>query len=134
MFVKRFVRIAGDPKECCFGSWSSEGDQFASTGSDPDLGRFARLFEAFCEGTQGGVVSAGTERSEVQDTADVAASAGDEAFAALLAAVAVEGSNADQGGDLLAVELAQFGDLGDERHASDRSDAGHALEQLQLVV
>ena len=31
------------------------------------------------------------------------------------AAVAIEGSQADEGGDLLTVELAEFGDVGDER-------------------
>ena len=49
-----------------------------------------------------------------------------------LATVAVEGGDADQGRDLAPVDLAQFGQLGEQDARDLRSDAGHALQELVL--
>ena len=49
-----------------------------------------------------------------------------------MAAVAVEGGDADQGRDLASVDLAQFGQLGEQGARELRSDAGHALQELVL--
>lgn len=65
---------------------------------------------------------------DVEDASDFGASALDHAFAAEGAAVASEGGEADEAGDLLGVEGAEFGKIGDEGGGEDGTDALEAGE------
>ena len=62
------------------------------------------LSESIGEGFDDGIATSGRERGHVEDAADGFSSAADDAFALVLAAVVVEGSDADEGRDLLSVE------------------------------
>ena len=70
----------------------------------------------------------GDLRGHIQDVAQGGASAADGAFAEVFSGVAVEGRHADQGGELAAVGLAEFVELGDEGRGKDRPDAGDRAE------
>ena len=50
-----------------------------------------------------------------------------------VAAVTIEGSQGDQGGDFLPVEVSQFGQLCQQRDGRDISDAGHTLEEAGFL-
>src|SRR5712692_37415 len=82
------------------------------------------------EGANHGIVAASAECGHVEWLADVSAAAPDKAFATNGSGVCGEGSDAYEGGDLLSVELAEFGDLGQSCEAHDTADAGDALEQI----
>ena len=79
---------------------------------DGDEGHFPRLAggsEPLIKAGQEGVVARRDQRRHIQRRPDGGAPAPDPAAAAELAAVAVEGRDADQGRDGAAVECAQFG-------------------------
>ena len=54
----------------------------------------------------------------------------DLALTAIVAAVPVHRGNPGQGGDLVAIDLAEFGQLGDQGAGDDIADAGHALQEI----
>jgi len=58
------------------------------------------------------VVTTGHQRGHVQNGANDAPAAAGEAFAAHRAAVTIDRSDADQGGDGLSADLAEFGQAG----------------------
>ena len=76
-----------------------EGDLFGLPGGD----------ETLIEGADDGIVARGGERTHVEHGADRRAAAPDAAMAAPRAAVAGEGGDADQGGDLFMTEAAELG-------------------------
>jgi hypothetical protein len=71
------------------------------------------------------------ERRHVQDVPHGTPSAADHSATAQGTTVAVEGRDADQGGNLPAVEVAQFGQVGNEPQHGDRTHAG---DRPQLSV
>ena len=97
------------------------------------IGGFALLAEPLVEAPDLRIVSAGHQGRHVQRRPHIAASAADHAFAPVLPAVVVHGRHAHQAGDLASVELAQFGQGGQQHLAGGRADAWHALEQLVLL-
>ena len=92
------------------------------------------LSESIGEGLDDGVAASGSQGRHVEDTADGFSSAADGAFALVLSAVTIEGSQADEGGDLLAVEFAQFGDIGDEGGGSDAAESWDRLYELGFLA
>jgi hypothetical protein len=70
------------------------------------------------------------EGRHVQRRPDWRAAAPDQALAFQGSAVAGQGSHADEGGDLFAVESAEFGQAADEGAAQDRPDAGRGTQQI----
>ena len=113
-------------------------DELSHDGDDGDLGRLSIGQEALCEGLQGGIGSFGGEGGQVEQAARAAPAAGDEAGAAMLAAVAVEGGDPDQGGGLSAFHGAELGHSHDESGRDNGADAGQAEQQtiagLQVLV
>ena len=107
--------------------------QLAHAGGDHDLERLAGGFQTLGEGAEDRVVSACGQRGHVEHAADRGTPAPDRTFAAEAAAVPVEGRHPHQGGDLLAVDLAQLGQLGEERGSGHRPDARHAPQAIHFV-
>jgi len=91
------------------------------------------LSESIREGFDDGVASSGRERGHVKGAADGFSSAGDGAFALVLPAVVVEGSDADEGRDLLPVEGSEFGEIGDEGGGSDSAEPGYGLDEFGFL-
>ena len=92
------------------------------------------LSEPLSEGFDDGVATFGGQGSHVEDAADGLTSAGDGAFTLEGAAISIEGSQADESRDLLAVQLAKFGDIGDDGGGGDAPQAGHRLDELSFVA
>src|SRR4051794_11390695 len=81
-----------------------------------------------------GFVTAGDEGCEEQGAAHALAAAADHALALPLAGLAGVGRKACEAGDLLLVEGAELGQLGDEGSGDDRPDAGDGGEEVLLVA
>src|SRR5215212_10338554 len=90
--------------------------------------------EVIAEGFEDGVVTAGDEGCEEQGAAHALAAAADHALALPLAGLAGVGRKACEAGDLLLVEGAELGQLGDEGSGDDRPDAGDGGEEVLLVA
>ena len=89
------------------------------------------LLAGFAGGPELGVVSgddrigaAGDQSPHVGRRAHGGVAAGDSAAAAQRAAVAIDRRDPDQGGDLAAVEMAEFGQLGDQGNAHHEDRIG----------
>src|SRR3990172_10975186 len=79
-----------------------------------------------------GIASWSGEGGHVQDGAEFFSTTPDGAFSTDSAAVAGIRCDASEGGDLLSIEFSEFGQFGNECGAGDRSDAGDALDDLEL--
>lgn len=88
--------------------------------------------EFFVMGSDDRVGTAGDERCHEESGAHGGATAGDGAAAARHAAVAIDWSDADQGGDLAAGAAAEFGQIGDQRAQRGRTDPGNALQEVGI--
>ncbi len=97
-----------------------------------DFRRLAGGAEALVEGANDGVTARGDARRHVERRAHRGAAAPGDAWAAPRAAVAIERRDADQRGDLLARQAAQFRQLRQQRRGRGRADAGHRLQQVVL--
>lgn len=84
------------------------------------------------------IPSARGQGRHVQHAADFFSAAGDVGAASLFTRLSIIGSQADQCGNLMAVESSQFGQMRQEHGAGLRSDAGGAAKQsifvLQVIV
>ena len=97
------------------------------------------LFAGFAGGSQLGVVSgdewigaAGDQGGHVERGAHGRAAAGDGAAPAQGAAVAIDRCHADQRGDFAAVEMAEFGQLGDQGAQRRLADAGDTGQEIGI--
>ena len=83
--------------------------ELAHRGSERNLGWFAALAQAAVEGVQGWITAHCRERGHVEYGPHPGAAAEDRFVALSASALAAERRYPDQGGDLAAVEMAQFG-------------------------
>jgi hypothetical protein len=97
------------------------------------MGGFAGFAQTAIEALECGIVLDGDEASHVERRPDLDATALDFTLAAISAAVVVDWGDADQGGDLEAIDLAELWQLGDQGAGDDTADAGHAFEQILLA-
>ena len=104
-----------------------DDEELAHAGDEGLLAGFAGGAELFVVGGDDGIGAAGDQGGHVEGGAHGGAAAGDGAAAAQGAAVAVDRRDPDQGGDLAAVEMAEFGQLGDQGAQRRRADAGDAV-------
>jgi uncharacterized protein (AIM24 family) len=111
-----------------------DGEEFAGDGNEGDHLGLPSCDQAAEEGLQDGVVSPGGHRSHEEGGAHASSSAADEASALPLAGLAGEGREPGKGCDLLTVEAAEFGQIGDESARNDRPDARHRGEEVLLVA
>ena len=109
-----------------------QADELAHDGDEGDLVRLAAGEESFVEGLGRGFATDRGQGRHVEQVARLGAAAADGAAAAVLAGVAVEGSEAEQGSGLAAAEGAELGHVGaeagggDGAATGDRADAGGA--------
>ena len=82
---------------------------------DDDLGLFASGGEAIGEFFESGVVSACAQGCHVENVTHGHATPIDTAVSLKLSAIEVVGCEADEGGDLLAIDLAELRQHGEER-------------------
>src|SRR5437773_8588050 len=84
------------------------------------------------KGAKDGIEAAGGESSHIEDLAHRWPAAPDDALAANGAAVGWVRCHADEGSDLLAAEVSEFGKVSQEGEAQDAAGAGNALNQVIL--
>jgi hypothetical protein len=77
-----------------------------------------------------GFQEVGAESGHLQDAAHGGAAAGDRPVAPPGAAVAIDRSAADEGGNPGSIEAAELGQLGDQGAGGDLADAGHRGQQV----
>ncbi len=106
------------------------GEELTEAGDDCDFLWSAALNEALVGGFDDGIMPNGDERGHVQDVADAASSAANHAMAAPCARISVEWRDADERGQLAAIERAEFGQFGDEGSRGHRADARHGGQEI----
>ena len=107
-----------------------DGEEFVHRGDEREFLFLALEDESLIEGFDGRVEADGTEGGHVQRGPDGGSTAEDGALASEGSAVAVDGRDTDEGGDLLPGAVSEFGEFGDERAGGLRSDAGRGLEEF----
>jgi hypothetical protein len=85
--------------------------QLAHAGGKCGFGMLAPGAQPQIEASDGGIAADSRDRRHVQDASDLGASAPDATTAAQATAVTVKRRQARQGGDLLAIEFSQFGQV-----------------------
>lgn len=111
-----------------------DDQQFSHACGDDDFELFAFGFEAFGELSDDWVAPSGGESRHVEDASHGGPSPPYRSFAAEASAIAVEGGQADQGGDFLPVEDPQLGKLGQQRGDGHRADARDTAEQVHFIL
>src|SRR5947209_12483984 len=92
-----------------------DGEELAHHGREGELFSFSGGGQPLVERLKKGIVAAGDEGGHVEGTAHLGPAAPGRALATHFSAVAVEGSDADQGSDLLAIETSELGQIGNQR-------------------
>src|SRR5574342_400416 len=109
-------------------------EQLAHTGDQSDFEKFALGGQTFVEVSNHGVASSGDQRRHVQSAAHRSSATPNGAPTLEQAAITVEGSQANQSRDLLAVECAKFRQLGEQRTAGHWAYTGGGSEQLFVLL
>ncbi len=104
-------------------------DELSHDGDDGQLDGLSTGEEGLVEGFEAGVVALGGEAGEVEHPPDAGPAAGDEAQALPLAAVAVEGGDAGEGGGLAPAHLSQLGHADGQAGGDDGTEAGDGEQQ-----
>jgi hypothetical protein len=86
-----------------------DGQQLAHGGDEGQMGGFAGFAQTAIEALECGIVLDADEASHVERRPDLDATALDFTLAAISAAVVVDWGDANQGGDLVAIDLAESG-------------------------
>lgn len=118
----------------CFDHGVEDDEELAHTGGDDDLERLSSGFKALREDTDHGVVSLCGEGCHIEGTADMRASTPNGTLTLEFPAVAIEGGQAGESTDLLAIELSEFRKIGEERYGRGRPDTGRTAEDLDLTT
>ena len=100
-----------------------DGEEFAGGGDGGDHFGFAGGHEAVAEGLEHAVVPDGSQGCHEQGGAHGLAAAGDAGAIYGRAAFAGDRSNADESGDLAAIERADFGQASEDHLSVLRADA-----------
>ena len=90
-------------------------EDLAHAGGPGHLVGLSGPLEPLIERPDDGIAAGGRHGAQVEHRTDVGSSTPDLAFSLVGAAVAVQGGNAHQRGDLAAVEVAEFRQSGDDR-------------------
>jgi len=109
--------------------------QLAHAGYQGDFPRLTGGAEALEKCADHGIAADRSQRGHVQRRANRGPSAPDVARATLLATVPVQRRDAHQGGDPAAIELPEFGQVGQERRRQDWTDPGmkkHIFTSVQV--
>jgi len=109
-----------------------DGEQLAHRRDEGEASGFAGIAQTAVEALERRVVPDRDQAGHVERRPDFAAAASDPAFATVSAAIPADWRDTGQGGDLVAIDLAELGQLGDQGAGNDIADAGHPLQD-QLV-
>src|SRR5579885_3270678 len=109
-----------------------EDDELSGAGDEGEFVGFAAGGEAAVEGDKGGVpAEGGGQGGGIEGAAQALAAAGDVAFAAMFAAVVIEGGQTGQGGGLFAADGADLGHANEDGQCGALADAGDAGDQVE---
>ena len=111
-----------------------DSEEFSGDGNGDRHLWFASIEEALTKDFEIGIVFCGNEGSDEENGPTDGPSATDEAFATPFAGLAGPWCKACKGGNLAAVEAAEFRHLGHERAGNHRSDAEDRTEQVFLFL
>src|SRR5262249_21912633 len=106
-----------------------DGQQLAHRGDEGEAGRVAGSAPTAIEALERRIMLDRDQAGHVERGADLDTAPLDLALAAKSAAVPVYRGDTGQGSDLVAIDLAELGQLGDQSAGDDIADAGHALQE-----
>ena len=106
----------------------SEDDEFSHDGCEGDFWFFAVFAQTAVEDGEVGVMARGRESRPVEGFARPCAAAFDMARSGSVSAILGEGSEAGQASDGMAVELSEFGQIGDKSCGDYGADGGDRLK------
>src|SRR5215510_7420818 len=109
-------------------------EELARTGDHGDLLEFSCGDEPEVHGPECRVEASTDECGHVEHGADRGSPTPNRTASSQRAAVAVEGGDADQSGDLLAGEGAELWQESDHGSGGDTADGWHALQQVRLLA
>ncbi len=118
----------GQPEAVCAEEGVEQAGKLAHDSDESNFVRFAVGGEALVAGLGGRLVANRGHGGHVEQVAGLGAATTDGAAAAVLAGVAVEGGEAEEGGGLAAAEAAEFGHGGAEGGGVDGAEAGDRLD------
>ena len=137
-FVKRVEGFLGGivwiPEGVGFDQDVEDAEQLAHAGDMDDFEGLARFHQSLGESLDDGIHAFRRERGHVKHIAQLGAPAANSAFAAELAAVAIEGSDTYQGRDLASIQLPQLRQLRQEGEYRDLSHSRNAGNDLGLLL
>lgn len=111
-----------------------EHDKLAHAGYQSDFGFFAVGAKTDVEGFENGVKANSTERRHIECTADGGSSTGDMSSAALIATIAIVGSNADQGRGSLITDASELWQFSQDGSGGDCAHARNSIESSRLAL
>jgi hypothetical protein len=110
-------------------------EQFAHDGGEGDFGWFALVTEMVVKLSQGGLLHSGEDHgTHIESVAHVGATTADMTLALPRSALTGPGSQASQGGGLLAVKLSQLRHVAQDGDGGDKADAGHLIQNVDLFL
>ena len=118
----------GQPEAVCAEEGVEQAGKPAHDSDESNFVRFAVGGEALVAGLGGRLVADRGHGGHVEQVAGLGAATTDGAAAAVLAGVAVEGGEAEEGGGLAAAEAAEFGHGGAEGGGVDGAEAWDRLD------
>src|SRR5262245_18547570 len=111
-----------------------DDQELSDTGGEDYLRDFTGGFKALAELLEDGVMSHAHQGGHVENTAQRFAAAADEAFTGMVTAVVGKGSNANESGDFLPVEFAEFREFGNEGGSGHVTDTGNGFEKFETLL
>jgi hypothetical protein len=109
-------------------------EQLAHAGGECQFGMFTAGAQPQIEDSDSWIAADSRHRCHVQHSPDLGTPAPDAAAAAQAATVAVEGRQANQGGDLLAIESSQLGQRCQQDARQHLPDPGNRAQQLGALT
>ena len=106
------------------------GEQLAHDGDESEARGFSCVAQPPVEAPQWRIVPDRDQAGHEEGCAHFDASALDVSLAAIAATVAVHRCDAGEGGDLMTIDGAEFGQLNNQRARHDITDVGNAFEQI----
>jgi len=113
---------------------TEDDEQLAHAGGECQFGMLTTGAQQQIEGSDGGIVADSRPRRPVQHPPDPGTPAPDATAAGQAATVTVEGRQANQGGDLLAIESSQLGQRCQQATRQHLPDTGNRAQQLVALT
>jgi hypothetical protein len=131
--LSRRSGLGGGPDPVIPDDGVERGKQLAHDAEEGETCRFAGIAQAAVEASQRWVVPDRDQASHVERCAHLDTATLDTSPATVTSAVSVHGCDAGEGGDLMAIDAAEFGQFDQQCARDDIADARGALEQVCLA-